>query len=45
VDIVGKHYLKNNIEGACDDLMKAAYRMWTVVENHLLIFLGGYICH
>lgn len=36
VDLVGRYYLKNDLEGACDELMQASYSMWTRVTIVLL---------
>ncbi|CAD8127540.1 unnamed protein product [Paramecium sonneborni] len=36
VDIVGKHYMKGNLEGACDELMQISYKMWTLEDDSVV---------
>ncbi|CAD8149905.1 unnamed protein product [Paramecium octaurelia] len=36
VDIVGKYYQQNNIEGASEELMRVAYRMWTIDDDSVV---------
>ncbi|CAD8168744.1 unnamed protein product [Paramecium pentaurelia] len=36
VDIIGKYYQQNNIEGASEELMRVAYRMWTIDDDSVV---------
>ncbi|CAD8160193.1 unnamed protein product [Paramecium octaurelia] len=36
VDIIGKYYQQNNIEGASEELMRVAYRMWTIDDDSVI---------
>lgn len=35
IDLVGRYYNKNDLDGACDELMKLSYKMWTKVITYL----------
>lgn len=35
IDIVGRYYINNDLDGACDELMKISYQMWTKVITYL----------
>lgn len=36
VDLVGRHYEKNNIEKASDELMRLAYQKWTSEDDSVI---------
>ncbi|CAD8080016.1 unnamed protein product [Paramecium sonneborni] len=36
VDIVAKYYQENNIEGASEELLRVAYRMWTIDDESVV---------
>ena len=36
VDIVGRYYLSRNINGACEELLRTAYRMWTIEDDSVI---------
>ena len=39
VNIVGKFFDKNDLEGACDCLLNEAYKRWTYVQTNLIFLI------
>ncbi|CAD8126402.1 unnamed protein product [Paramecium sonneborni] len=36
VDIVGKYYIKGDLDGACDELLQISYKMWTLEDDSVV---------